>query len=57
MKSEEKPGFGLMEENEASTSDSSVESESESQDLFDGLAPETIVLFVVRVGRLFPRRL
>ena len=49
MKSEEKPGFGLMEENEASTSDSSVESESESQDLFDGLAPETIVLFVVRV--------
>ena len=45
-----------MEGNEASASESSVESESESQDLFDGLAPETIVLFVMIVGCLFCRR-
>ena len=56
MKGQEKAGFGLMEGNEASASESSVESESESQDLFDGLAPETIVFFVMRVRRLFCRR-
>ena len=56
MKGQEKAGFGLMEGNEASASESSVESESERQDLFDGLAPETIVFFVMRVRRLFCRR-
>ena len=37
-----------MEDNDASSSDSSGESESESQDLFDGLSPEMAVFFAMR---------
>lgn len=41
-----------MEESEASSSGSSVESESESQELFSGLDAKTIVFFVTRIKGL-----